>query len=198
MAGSPFDKKGGTATATKTAPAGKAKADDADPTTAEVTNVGEDKPITKGDPFNASDPTGISGYKPLFFMEQLVLMHPTETGWMKTSSNTPENPQSEYVRYDIIPLTVPETFTFMNKDGEEETCEPYEVGERIEEVLVFNKPLVREGKKALDNGTAWLLGRITYGTKKAGQSKPVILVAGDDEDKALYQEWRTAAAKASK
>lgn len=203
----PFDKKGGAATATKSAAApanGKAKAD---PTEAEVTNLGESKPLPKSDPFNASDPSGISGYKPIFFMGQLVLMHPTETGWMKTSSNTPENPQSEYVRFDIIPLTRPtegsptklevvdagEVFAVLNKDGDEETCEPYDVGDRIDDVLVFNKPLVREGKKALENGTAWLLGRITKGTQKQNQSAPVILVAGDEEDKAIYQEWRAKA-----
>jgi hypothetical protein len=212
MAGSPFNKKAG-GTATAAAPAAKA-ADADDPTKADVTNLGEDKPIekAKGSPFDASDPTGVSGYKPGSFMGQLVLMHPTETGWMKTSSNTPENPQSEYVRFDIIPLTVPEVgaptrnpatrddegnVTVLNKDGEVETFEAYDIGERLEDVLIFNKPLVREGKKALEKGTAWLLGRITLGSKKPGQSAPVILVAGDDDDKAIYQEWRAAAAKAS-
>ena len=211
MAG-PFDKKkGGTATAA--APAA-AKAASDDPTQAEVTNLGEDKPVPKGDPFGSvGDPSGVSGYKPGAFMGQLVLMHPTETGWMKTSSNTPENPQSEYVRFDIIPLTVPEegapvrnpatlgqgddgepVVTVLNKDGEVESFEAYDVGERLDDVLVFNKPLVREGKKAMEKGTSWLLGRITLGTKKPGQSAPVILVAGDDEDKAIYQEWRAAAA----
>jgi len=216
---SPFDKKGGTATATKAA-ASKASADD-DPTQADVTNLGEDKPIekpaaSKGSPFDASDPTGVSGYKPGAFMGQLVLVHPTEHGSMKTSANTPENPQSEYIRADIIPLTLPEEGTpvrspatlgtddegntvvqVLNKDGEVESFEAYEVGERIEDVLLFNKPLVREGKKALEKGTAWLLGRIMLGAKKPGQSAPVILAAGDEADKAIYQEWRLAASKAA-
>jgi len=207
MAG-PFDKKkGGTATAPAAA---ASKADNDDPTKAEVTNLGEDKPVPKGDPFgNVSDPSGVSGYKPGAFMGQLVLMHPTETGKMRTSANT-----GEFVRYDIIPLTVPEegaptrnpatlgqdddgetVVTVLNKDGEVESFEAYEVGERIDDVLIFNKPLVREGKKALEKGTSWLLGRITLGTKKPGQSAPVILVAGDEEDKAIYQEWRAQAAK---
>lgn len=191
MAGSPFDKKGGNATAT--APA-KATSNGSD--LPDAVNLGEDQPISKGDPFAAADPSGVSGYKPLYFLNQLVLMHPSEHGSMRTSSNTPENPESEFVRFDIIPLTVPDSFTFLNKDGDEETCEPYEVGERLEDILVFNKALVREGKKALDKGTAWLLGRIVKGNKKPGQSAPYILVAGSDEDKAIYQEWRNNAAKA--
>lgn len=207
MAGSPFDKKsaGSTATASRPAPAAASRDDLPD-----ATNVGESAPLSKtagADPFSASDPTGISGYKPAFFLGQLVLMHPTEFGSMKTSSNTPENPTSDFVRFDIIALTVPEAgnlsrnpvvaqgdvYAVLDKDGDTQTCEPYSVGERIDDVLVFNKPLVREGKKALDNGTAWLLGRITLGQKKQGQSAPTILVAGSDEDKVIYQEWRTAA-----
>lgn len=213
---SPFNRnKGGTA-AVKAAPAKAAaakvaKADADDPTKAEVVNLGEDKPLPTVDPFNAADPTGISAYKPIAFMDQLVLMHPTETGKMKTSANNAENPESEFVRFDIIALTVPQppedgtitrtpavakgdVFAVMNKDGDVETFEPYEVGERLDDVLVFNKPLVREGKKALDNGTSWILGRIKLGNKKQGQSPPVIIVAGDEEDKALYQEWRNAVA----
>lgn len=206
MAGSPFDKKGGgTATATKAEAAPAADAND--PTKAEVTSVGSGKPV-KGDPFgNVAKPSGISGYKPISFMGQLVLLHPTETGFMKTSSNTPENPQSEYVRFDIIPLTVPEAGTptrnpavlddegniaVLNKDGDVETFDAYEVGERLDDVLVFNKPLVREGKNALDKGNAWLLGRITLGQKKVGQSPPVILVEGTAEDNDLFESWRAS------
>ncbi|UJQ86573.1 hypothetical protein SEA_PENGUINLOVER67_51 [Mycobacterium phage PenguinLover67] len=208
MAGSPFDKKGG-GTATAAKPARSAPPD-------EVTNAGSEDGApaatvkAKGDPFgNVANPTGVSGYKPIAFMGQLVLMHATETGWMKTSSNTPENPQSEYVRFDIIPLTVPEAgqltrnpavldadgnVAVLNKDGDVETFDSYEVGERVDDVLIFNKPLVREGKKALDNGTAWVLGRIELGQKKQGQSPPVIIVAADEADQALFQEWRKAQA----
>lgn len=209
MAGSPFSKGGGAAVVSPP-PAAKAASAKTDlPDT--VTNAGEDKPI-KADPFaNVSDPSGISGYKPLFFMGQLVLMHATETGWMKTTANNAEKPMSEFVRYDIIPLTRPEAgeptklavvdkgdvFSVLNKDGDVETCEPYDAGDRIDDVLVFNAPLVREGKKALDNGTTWVLGRITKGTAKANQSAPVILIAADDDDKALFQEWRASAAKAA-
>lgn len=198
---SPFDKKkGGTATAD---PATKAKAND--PAAATVTKINGDA-APKGDPFgNVARPTGISGYKPIAFMGQLILMHPTETGWMKTSSNTAENPQSEYVRFDIVPLTVPEQgqlsrnpavldedgqVAVVNKDGDVETFEFYEVGQRLDDVLVFNKPLVREGKSALDKGNEWMLGRIELGQKKAGQSPPVILVDGSDEDWAMFETWR--------
>ena len=207
MAGSPFDKKGGTATAAKP-PTARGEL----PT--EVSNAGDNggtitAKAKAGDPFgNVGDPTGVSGYKPGAFMGQLVLMHATETGDMKTSSNTPENPTSPYVRFDIIPLTTPaegnptrleaardgETVVVLNKDGEVEAFEAYEVGQRLDDVLIFNKPLVREGRKALDNGTAWVLGRITLGSKKPGQSPPVILVAADDDDRELFQAWRAAQA----
>lgn len=224
MAGSPFKQGGGAAATTKAAPAkaapaaapagrGKSagKVDPAD--LPDVTNAGEDTPISN-DPYAAADPTGVSGYKPLFFLGQLVLVHPTESGKMRTTSNTPENPESPYARVDIIPLTVPEPgtpstsetvqitdgdevlFAALNKDGEVETCEPYEVGERLEDILVFNKALVREFNRALDKGTAWLLGRIVKGNKKPGQSAPYILVAGSDEDKELYAKWRQEMAAA--
>lgn len=203
MAGSPFN-KGGAATASRSAAAAEpAKADL--PGADAVTDVGESKPISKGDPFagGVSDPTGISGYKPIAFMGQMVLLHPTEHGTMKTSSNTPENPTSDFVRFDIIPLTVPQpgnltrtpaisdadgNVAVLNKDGDTETFEGYEVGERLDDVLVFNKPLVREGKKALENGTAWLRGRIQLGAKKPSQSPPVILAQLDEDDKGLYDE----------
>lgn len=192
MGGSPFDKKGGGATATAAPAAAKAPAAKRDDLP-DATNLGEDKPISKGDPFAAADPTGIAGYKPGHFMNQLVLLHPTEAGSMKTTANKPGE-ESEYVRFDVIPLTLPEEFGFTNKYGEYEACEPFEVGERIEDCMFFNKPLVREGKKMLSNGTAWVLGRITKGNRKEGQDAPVILVAGSEEDKALYQEWRNAQA----
>lgn len=198
---SPFSKKKG-ATATADTPAGGS-----DPTTATVTKIsGEAGP--KGDPFsNVASPSGISGYKPISFMGQLCLLHPTETGWMKTSSNTPDNPQSEYVRFDIIPLTAPKPGTptrspavldengnvaVLNNQGEIETFDAYEPGERIDDVLVFNRPLVREGKNALSKGNEWMLGRIELGQRKAGQSPPVILVEGDEDDWAVFEQWRAA------
>jgi hypothetical protein len=216
MAGSPFDKKSGGTTATKAAPASKGAPSAKTEELPDATNLGEEKPISKGDPFSAADPAGISGFKMQYFLGQLILVHPTEHGKMKTTSNSPENPESEFVRVDIIPLTVPEPgqpnsqsavaidgedgveFAVVNKDGDVEPFEPYEVGERIDDVMAFQKALVREFKKALDNGTAWLLGRLVKGNKKPGQSAPYILVAGSDEDKALYQEWRNAAAKANR
>lgn len=186
---SPFDKKKATA-APRGGTATKAKADDGLP---DPTNIGEDKPISD-DPFAASDPSGISGWKALHFLGQLVLMHPTETGEMKTSSNTPENPLSEFVRFDFIPITVPDVPEVIDNFGEVEAFEPYEVGERIEDVLVFNRPLVREGKRALDKGISWIIGRIERGAKKQGQSRPLILVQATEEDKALYAEWRKSIA----
>ncbi|AVJ49416.1 hypothetical protein SEA_CHUNKY_50 [Mycobacterium phage Chunky] len=206
MAGSPFSGKGGAATAAAPAPS-KGKVDPTD--LPDVTNVGEDKPVG-ADPYAAADPTGVSGYKPAFFLGQLVLMHPTEYGTMATVHDK-DGKESEFVRFDIIPLTVPEpgtpnaqtavrldngNFGFLNRDGEVEECEPYEVGERLDDIMVFNKALAREGKKALDRGIAWVLGRIVKGVKKPNQSAPFILVAGSEEDKALYQQWRQSLAKA--
>lgn len=187
---SPFDKKkGGTATATKPA------ADNTpDPRSVDVASVGEDAPI-KGDPFagGVSDPGGVSGLKPGHFMDQLVLVHFTEVGRMKTvNSANEEDGKSPFCRCDLIPLTLPDTFGFTNKYGEFEPCDEYAVGERLDDLMFFNKPLVREGKRALDRGIAWVLGRITKGPRKEGQDAPVILVSATDEDKAIFEAWRTA------
>lgn len=209
MAGSPFAGKGGTAAkTTAVAPAAKAAAPSSE-LPDDVTNVGEDEPVAKapaGDPYNASDPTGISGLKPIAFMNQLVLLHPVKAGRRVTANSAnEEDGKSPYAVFDLIPLTVPEAgatptkeqmvarddeFAVLNKDGDEETFEPYAVGERLDDLMFFNKPLVAEAEKALRKGTAWILGRITYGVKKPNQSRPIILVPGSDEDKALYQEWR--------
>ena len=170
---SPFDKKGGTATATKARNGSKAPADLPD-----VTNIGEDSPVGN-DPFAASDPSGISGVKISDFVGHLVLIHATETGRMVTSANKPGE-DSEFVRADIIPLTVPDTF-----EGDECVA-----GERYDDVLLFQAALVREGKKALDKGIAWVIGRIEMGQAKKGKNAPYLLVPATDEDKALYQQWR--------
>lgn len=189
---SPFNKKSGnTATATKdAAPA----ATDADPRTAAVASVGEDnKPVAKADPFagGVADPGGSGGYKPGHFMGQLVLMHFTEVGRMKTvNSGNEEDGKSPFTRVDLIPLTLPDEFGFTNKYGEYEECDPFAVGERLDDNLFFNKPLVREGKRALDRQIAWVLGRIQKGARKEGQDAPVILVAATDEDKAIFEAWR--------
>lgn len=202
MGSSPFA-RGGAVTSEAPAPATKApakeKAAKADDGPLDASPAGSSAPIAgrPSDPFNAAAPSGVSGYKPLYFVGQLVLMHATETGSMKTSSNTAEKPTSEFVRFDIIPLTAPEDFTFTNIYGDEETCEPYSPGERLDDVLIFNSALVREGKRMLDNGTAWILGRIVKGNRKEGQSAPYIIVEGDEEDQAIYQAWREEAMKAA-
>lgn len=208
---SPFDKSknrtaaastaGATATATEDAPAPKAALPDA-------AAFSGDDPVSS-DPYNAADPTGISGYKPIAFMNQLVLIHPTHAGRMVTvNSGNEEDGKSPYCEVDLIPLTVPteggtptkeamvvreDTYVVLNKDGDEEAFEAYEVGERLNDLRFFNKPLVAEADKAIKRGTNWILGRITYGNKKPNQSRPIILVAASDEDKALYAEWRKTA-----
>lgn len=210
MAGSPFKGKGNTAAATTAAPAQKAAAALADGLPDDVTNLGEEKSVGS-DPYSASDPAGISGLKPIAFMNQLVLMHPTETGRRVTAnSGKEEDGKSPYAVVDIIPLTIPEPgttptkdtmvargdeFAVLNKDGDEEVFEPYAVGERLDDLMFFNKPLVAEAEKAIKRGNSWVLGRITRGVAKPNQSPPIILVPGSDEDKALYQEWRKSVAK---
>lgn len=189
---SPFDKKKGGATATAAKPAADTTPD---PRQADVTSVGDDSPI-KGDPFagGVADPGGSGGYKPGHFMGQLVLMHFTEVGRMKTvNSGNEEDGKSPFTRVDLIPLTLPDEFGFTNKYGEYEECDPFAVGERLDDNLFFNKPLVREGKRALDRGIPWVLGRIQKGARKEGQDAPVILVAASDEDKAIFEAWRQSA-----
>ena len=190
---SPFNKKkGGTATAAAPATNGDSTPD---PRQVDVASVGDDKPI-KGDPFagGVADPGGTGGFKPGHFMDQLVLIHFTEVGRMKTvNSANEEDGKSPFTRCDLIPLTLPDQFGFTNKYGEFEECDEFEVGERLDDNLFFNKPLVREGKRALDRGIPWVLGRITKGQRKEGQDAPVILVAATDEDKAIFEAWRQSA-----
>lgn len=197
---SPFDKKSGS---TATAPAAAASKAPADlPAPVGKADVGEGKPVgAKSDPFgNVADASGISGLKSSFFLGQMVLLNATEHGHMTTTVSKPGE-QSEYVRFNIVPLTVPEVgqanahtvtvdedgnFQILNKDGDIETCEPYAIGERLEDVLIYNGPLIREGKKALDKGTTWIRGRIVKGNKKPGQSAPYILKALDEDDVDVY------------
>ena len=200
----PFDKKTPAAAAATEVPApAAAAAPPADlPGPVAKGSTGPDKVGAKSDPFgNVADASGISGLKSSFFLGQMVLLNPVETGAMNTTVSKPGE-QSEYVRFNIVPLTVPQpgavnaqtttvdddgNFQILNKDGDTETCEPYEVGERLEDVLIYNAPLIREGKKALDKGVTWIRGRIVKGNKKPGQSAPYILKALEgDEDIAIY------------
>ncbi|QWY84393.1 hypothetical protein SEA_KNOCKER_51 [Mycobacterium phage Knocker] len=202
---SPFNKKkGGTATAEKPT------ADDL--ATGEVANVGEENtaPAAKADPFagGIADPSGISGLKPIAFMNQLVALHAVETGRRVTAnSGNEEDGKSPYAVFDLIPITVPEEggeptkekpvrrgdeVVVLNKDGDPESFEAYEVGERLDDLMFFNKPLVAEAAKALRKGHQWVLGRITYGEKKPNQSRPIILRVATPEDKALFEEWRAS------
>lgn len=202
MAGSPFKGQGGAATATAAPTAKKAAA--SAPTEGEGEELKSSKaanpadlPDATGagadDPYNAADPGGMSGFKPGHFMDQLVLCNFYETGRMKTvnSGNEPDG-KSPYCKLDLIPLTLPDEFGFTNKHGEYEACDEFEVGERLEELMFFNKPLVREAERALRKGIPWVLGRITKGERKPNQDAPVILRAATDEDKALYAEWRAS------
>jgi len=206
---SPFDKK-----KTAAAPAATAVAEAPAAAPAELpgpvgkADVGPDKVGAKSDPFgNIADASGISGYKSAFFLGQIVLLNATEHGHMNTTVSKPGE-QSEYVRFNIVPLTIPvagtaNAFTttvdddgnyqILNKDGEIETCEPYALGERLEDVLIYNAPLIREGVKALNKGTTWIRGRIVKGNKKPGQSAPYILKALDENDIEEYNAGLEAA-----
>jgi hypothetical protein len=148
------------------------------------------------DPYNASDPTGVSGYKPGHFMGQLVLCNFYETGRMVTvNSAKEEDGKSPFCKLDLIPITLPSEFGFTNKHGEYEACEPFEVGERLEELMFFNKPLVREAETAIRKKRNWVLGRITKGERRPNQDAPVILAAASAEDKAIYEAWRKTVGK---
>ena len=201
---SPFDKKKPAAAAPTSGPASSGVATAPPPPAAlpDAAAFSDDA----DDPYNAADPSAMSGYKPISFMNQLVLIHPIDTGRMKTkNSGKEEDGKSPYAKIDLIPLTTPEAgttptkdkmvargdaFVVLNKDGDEEEFEPYEIGERLEELVVFNKPLVASVASAKRKGNNWILGRITRGEAKEGQSVPIILVAASAEDKAYYQQWR--------
>ena len=198
---SPFDKKSGSTATATAAPAAKASAPADLPGPVGKSDIGPEKTGAKSDPFgNIADASGISGLKSSFFLGQMVLLNAVEHGY-RTTTVSKLGEQSEYVRFNIVPLTVPEpgaanahtvtvneegNFQILNKDGDVETCEPYEVGERLEDVLIYNAPLIREGKKALDKGVTWIRGRIVKGNKKPGQSAPYILKALDEDDVDIY------------
>jgi hypothetical protein len=182
MAGSPFAGKGGAA-AVKTPPAAASPANDG-VSAVDVADVGKD-------PFDVANPSGISDQKALYFLDQLVMFHATEYGSMATIQSTAEKPESEFVRVDFIALTAPDQFTFVNGQGVTEECEPYEVSQRFDDVLVFNAALVNEGRKSLEKGIEWKLGRIAKGTARPGRNAPLLLVEASPEDKAYFQQWKT-------
>lgn len=197
MAGSPFNKGGGViAAATPPPPAPVSAASVLD----QVASVGNDAPVSPGDPFaGVAGPSGMSGYKPLYFLGQLMLFHPTESGTMATTSSTPEKPTSDYVKADFILLTAPETFdNFVNGHGVVEECEPYAPSDRLDDVLVFNAALVNEGQKSLKKGIPWKLVRIVKGDAKKGRNAPLLMVEASDADKAFFEQWKlTPEAKAA-
>lgn len=205
---SPFDKKSGS---TATAPAAAAPAAEAPGLPAPETK-GDGAPKSTGakaDPFgNVQDATGISGLKSSAFLGQMILMHAKETGEMSTSVKREDGKPSPFARCDIIPLTVPEPgavngqtatlndeglIQILDKDGDIQTFEAYELGEKLEDVLLFNAPLIREAKGALEKGITWKRGWIVKGNKKPGQSAPYILKALEEDDIEVYNRGLEAA-----
>lgn len=183
MSSSPFARGGAVKTKTESPSSG------GDPMQAAVAGGNKPAGSTGGDPFSAKAPRGVSGYKALHFMDQLVLMHTSEAGSMPTSSSTPEKPESAFIRCDFIPLSAPNEFEFVNGQGSVETCEPYTPGEKVSDVLVFNTALVNEGQRMLRDGTSWILGRITKGSAKKGRTAPIIIAEADSEDNEIYANW---------
>lgn len=200
---SPFNK--GKSTATASAPAAQAAAGEAPGLPAPETKGGPGEKSTgaKSDPFgNIQDAQGISGLKSSAFLGQMVLMHAKETGEMTTSVKREDGKPSPFCRVDLVPLTVPQPgavngqtatlndeglIQILDKDGDVETFEAYALGEKLEDVLLFNAPLIREAKGALEKGITWKRGWIVKGNKKPGQSAPYILKALEgDEDIAIY------------
>ncbi|AHJ88343.1 hypothetical protein Hosp_041 [Mycobacterium phage Hosp] len=203
---SPFDKKSGSTATAPAAPAAEAPGLPAPET------KGDGAPKSTGakaDPFgNVQDATGISGLKSSAFLGQMVLMHAKETGEMSTSVKREDGKPSPFARVDIIPLTVPEPgavngqtatlndeglIQILDKDGDVQTFEAYELGEKLEDVLLFNAPLIREAKGALEKGVTWKRGWIVKGNKKPGQSAPYILKALEEDDIEVYNRGLEAA-----
>ena len=147
--------------------------------------------VQLADPFagGVAAPAGIAGYKPGHFMNQLVLLHATEHGSMKTKYSTVEKPLQEFVRFDLVPLTLPDEFGFTNKFSEYEACEPFAVGDHLDGLMFFNGPLVREGKNMLDRGIRAIMGRIVKGPRQQGQDAPVQIIEASPEDKAYFDAW---------
>lgn len=207
MAGSPFAKRSGGN------PAPQQESKSADLADIDPINAGDDAPMSD-DPFDAADPAGISGYKPIAFMGQLVLLHPVEAGRRVTqNSGNEDDGKSPYAVFDVIPLTKPtgtgtptkdkmvvdgDEYVVLNKDGDPESFEAYQVGERLDDLMFFNKPLVAEAEKALRKGNNWIIGRIVRGNPKPNQSPPIQLQTATAEDKALYKKWREEAARAAR
>lgn len=162
MAG-PFDKKGGTATATaKSKTAAKPEAGDGFDTAAKD---GEVKQGKAGDPF--STPPGISDFKITDFVEDLLLVKPTEyIEEMDTSIG-----DTDAVRADVVPLT-----------GEH-------AGELLEDLLVFQMALKRALLKVMDGPNPFLLGRLGRGQAKKGKSAPYIFEQPYKEDVALARKY---------
>lgn len=130
---------------------------------------GEVKKGKAGDPFSLPSGGG-SDVKLTDYVGELVLVKPTE---FLPDFGTAYGP-TDTIRCDASFLT-----------GERQ-------GETEEDILVFQRPLVRALKKVLEGANPFLLGRLGKGNAKPGQSAPYIFEIPDEDDIVLAQQFLAA------
>lgn len=130
---------------------------------------GEVKKGKAGDPFSLPSGGG-SEVKITEFVGELMLVKPTEflPGFATSFGET------DTIRADVTFLT-----------GERQ-------GETEEEMLIFQRPLVRALKKVHEGANPYLLGRLGKGTARQGQSAPYIFEVPEQEDITLAQQYLAA------
>lgn len=162
----PFAKGGA---ATKTKPAEEKAAPTGFDTAAPN---GEVKAGASGDPFSLPSGGG-SGAALKDFLGVLVLVKPTE---LLPNFKTRYG-ETDTIRHDTVFLT-----------GDRQ-------GELEEDMMVFQRPLVRALKKVLEGDNPYLLGRVARVKGKEGESDPYIFEVPGDEDVVLAQQYLAAHGK---
>jgi hypothetical protein len=133
------------------------------------------------DPYSAAAPVGLSGLKMKdpAIIDQLLLVEPVEYS---------QNVKTDYGitdvwRVNIIPLSGPLT------------------GQIQRSVTVWQEALKRELSECDAGPSKWLLAYHHLGTAKGGQSAPHLFTPANEEQKAVFEQWRasqrTAAAQQS-
>lgn len=161
--------KGGAATKTKPEPKAEAKTEQPTGFDTAAANGEVKKGKPAGDPFSLPSGGG-SEVKITEFVGELMLVKPTEfLPDFATSFG-----ETDTIRADVTFLT-----------GERQ-------GDTEEEMLIFQRPLVRALKKVHEGPNPFLLGRLGKGTARQGQSAPYIFEVPDDDDVTLAQQYLAA------
>lgn len=134
-------------------------------------------PATTGQTAGAADPfgrpSGPGGAQIKDDLDQGLLLRPIQFR-PQVPTSLPTGPK-DAVETDWIVLTGPNQ------------------GQVRQGSLVFNGPLVRELKRALDTaGQKFVVGVLVWGEKKPGQNAPLILAEPNDEVMALAQQAAAA------